>query len=157
MKTRFRVAACGLVLCTAVLGCSKQKSMEQVPVNHASKALTQTGLSPTEVDGTKRKRHKLNDVKWNGTTTRDAILKIWGPPDRQVGSGVDYWLYELDDGRVVLLVFDSSPQMRLAKADLYGPQEGQHTELFSSFGHTPADPPGAPMKKKRREGHKGGQ
>jgi hypothetical protein len=71
----------------------------------------------------------------------DDVLHIWGPCDRVFGSGIQYWVYELDDGRTLVLLFDLSPPYALFLATVADQQQNV-TELFNAMTTTrPASNP----------------
>jgi hypothetical protein len=66
------------------------------------------------------------------------VLRIWGPCDQEFGSGVEYWVYKLDDGRTVVLLFDQwRPPYALLSATVADPQQNV-IELFNAMTTRPS-------------------
>lgn len=81
-----------LFICIAIFtGCAKQGS----PTRQNTADYTQNTIN------------SINGLKLSAELTEEEVLANWGPPDAIVGSGFEYLVYELKDGRRLWLLFDS--------------------------------------------------
>jgi hypothetical protein len=55
---------------------------------------------------------KLSDLTISNGITYQQVTKVWGRPDAFGGSGISYYIYQLEDGHEVWLEFDFEPPYR---------------------------------------------
>jgi hypothetical protein len=86
--------------------------------NDKNKHLTQPAENtPKSKTAASNKAHRrLDDFKFDKNLTVGKVHAIWGPPDVEEGFGVEYLVYELEDGRQVWLLFASHEHRPLLKA-----------------------------------------
>lgn len=65
--------------------------------------------------------HRLDEFRISGSLTEEEVAAQLGAPARVVGSGVTWYVYELDDGRELWLRFGQGMNVPhiLMDADLY--------------------------------------
>ena len=51
------------------------------------------------------KRRRLGQLDFSRRLSVADVAAVWGPPDSEAGSGIQYWVYQMADGEVQLLVF----------------------------------------------------
>jgi hypothetical protein len=67
------------------------------------------------------KRRRPGQLDFSRPLNAADVAAAWGPPDSEAGSGIQYWLYRMADGRVQPLVFadgivlGSGPRRRPAR------------------------------------------
>src|SRR5262249_41911440 len=50
------------------------------------------------------KYRRLSDIALTTNLTEAQVYTVWGEPDRREGSGIDYQVYQLEDGRELWIV-----------------------------------------------------
>jgi hypothetical protein len=73
---------------------------------------------------------KLSDIKFTANLTYQQVVAIWGRPDTFGGSGINYFVYQLNDGEQVWMQFLPKPPYCLNAAILVSPRTGQHKTIF---------------------------
>lgn len=51
------------------------------------------------------KRRRPGQLDFSRRLSVADVAAVWGPPDSEMGSGIQYWVYHMADGRVQSLVF----------------------------------------------------
>jgi hypothetical protein len=77
---------------------------------------------------------RLNEIKLSAQLTRVQVLVDWGLPDAIMGSGVEYLVYELEDGRHLRLMFAPQSPQPLLKAivtDANNKESGEKQGTFT--------------------------
>lgn len=62
---------------------------------------------------------QLNEIKLSVQLTKEQIFAQWGSPNAIEGSGVEYWVYNLEDERLLWLLFASQSPQPLLKAIIF--------------------------------------
>jgi hypothetical protein len=78
----------------------------------------------------KTRRLRLSDIKFDATLTKKQVFAIWGPPDAVAGFGLEYQVYELEDGRKVWLLFAQQEPRPLIKAIAYVNNKDAKAEII---------------------------
>jgi len=75
-------------------------------------------------------KRSLIDIKLTPDLTFDQVIFKWGQPDSHAGSGVDYLVYQLNDGNYIWLRFTPDAPARLLGAILHVTSTGERKDLF---------------------------
>jgi hypothetical protein len=128
---RVVVFVCVMCLaCIMVSSCERNGRTEDNVKEHSVQP-------PNDASGTSRTtakmkpRLELHKIKFSIQLTKKQFLADWGPPDAIEGSGVQYLVYELDDGRSLWLLFASQAPQPLLKARVY--DDGSDTDGRTVF------------------------
>jgi hypothetical protein len=120
---------CCALLIIVICSCKQRHAMSSSEAPSSQPVASRsTATNPT----THMSRHRtLDELRLTAELTRDQVAALWGPPDGDRGSGVQYLAYVLEDGEELWLEFLSMPPHRLHGAVLYSPESGKHRVLFS--------------------------
>lgn len=66
-------------------------------------AFPETTMLLNRIESTKNRRR--GQLDFGEPITANDVYSAWGPPDSVIGSGLEYWVYQLADGEDVRLLF----------------------------------------------------
>ena len=97
----------GWLLCPVLYGCDRKvdPTTQRTDRKHVMEEQMDTSESPQHG---RQATRMLSDLPLVRGTTRDEFVRKAGPPDTIRGSGVEWYVYRLPDGRSVQIFFAGS-------------------------------------------------
>ena len=133
---RIIVLLCIIFITSIVLWlCLKGKSTIADNNKPSSKAINNEPNTRLTTPNTARLL-RLDEIELSVHLTKEQVVAKWGPPDAIEGSGVEYLVYKLDDGRYLGLKFASQEPHPLLTAIITDESKKESKIIFDGMKET---------------------